>query len=287
MSKTVYSVAPTNSSTATFRLWGKALSDALEAVGFIKTADTGQIDWTSVSVPGTSTYAGYEIRRLSDTLQATTPVFAKIEYGTGSSSTYPKLQITVGRETDGAGNIIGVSATAITFGGGAQSATAYDCYVSGGEGYVAFGLYITSSTTSHPWLFYLARPRDANGTLNEQGINIVGQSASATFYHQWLPEIGSPVPYTPAGGPFCSGPKSGTGAYGSTVGIFPIFTNMGFAAHPDGIGIAVFAADIGAGGQVISVSVFGANHDFVSCGVGSGGFINGNSTASTLLLRWE
>jgi hypothetical protein len=287
MSKTTYSIAQTNASTATFRAWGKALSDALEAMGFIKTADTGQIDWTAVNVPGVGTYAGYEIRRLSDTLQATTPVYAKIEYGTGSSATYPKMQITVGRAVDGAGNLVGITATAITFGGGIQSATNYDCYVSGGEGYIMFALYVTSTTTTHPQLFYLARPRDANGTLNAHGINVVGQTGGATFYHQWLPEVGSPIPYATASGPFCAGPKAGTGSYGSTVGVFPIFTNMGYAAHPDGIGIAVFAADIGAGGQVIPVSVFGASHDFISCGVGNTGFINGNTAASSLLLRWE
>lgn len=283
--KQSFQAAPTNVDDASFRNWGSRLCAALEAVGFIKTADTGQIDWTTVTKPAISTYQGYEIRRLSDTLQSSVPIYAKIEFGAATTATYPKMRITLGRGTDGAGNITGIPATQVVLTCASQNATAYDCYVSGGEGYVAFGMFVTG-TSSYVLLFYIARPRDAGGTINNKGFNIVGQSGS-TFTQQWYPAVGSPMPNTPMAGPFCTGPKVGTGSFGTTVGVFPVFTYMGYAAHPDGVGIAYFPADMAGGGVVVTLQMFGANHDFVTGGAAGTGFINGNSTVSSLLLRWE
>jgi hypothetical protein len=284
--KTSYSVAPNATSDATFRAWGKALSDALEAMGFTKTADTGQIDWATAATPGAAAYAGYEIRQFTDALQATVPIIVRIDYGAGATATYPRLQITVGRASSGAGVLVGITSLAMVLTMN-YNATASDCYVSCGVGYVSAALHASSGTTSIPTMFYLARPRDANGTVNSKGVNIVGQ-AGAVFNQQWLPAVGSPVPGSLAmTAPFCAGPKAGTGSYGTTLGVFPIFTYMGYAGHPDGIGIAAFCTDVGAGGQVVSVSMFGVSHDFITGGTTNTGYINGNTTVSTLLVRWE
>ncbi|MCB1713466.1 MAG: hypothetical protein KDH96_13660, partial [Candidatus Riesia sp.] len=70
---------PSSSTDALFRDWGSKLSAAIQAVGLVKTGDTGQINWSTVTV-GTG-IRGYEIFRFNDSLQATTPVFIKIEYG--------------------------------------------------------------------------------------------------------------------------------------------------------------------------------------------------------------
>jgi len=49
-----------NSDTTGFRVWGSAVSNALAEIGLTKTADTGQIDWTTVAFIANS-FSGYEI----------------------------------------------------------------------------------------------------------------------------------------------------------------------------------------------------------------------------------
>jgi len=112
----------TSITTAAFRTWGKQFSDALTAVGLAKTSDTGQIDWTTVTGPTINTYAGYEIRRLSDSIDSTYPIFLKIEYGAGASTSYCAMRISVGHASDGAGNLTGwLAANGVIVHGGTGS----------------------------------------------------------------------------------------------------------------------------------------------------------------------
>src|SRR6186997_665737 len=98
----------TNSSDANFRVWGAYISSKLLAGGMVQTADTGQINWTTVLTPtGINTYAGYEIWRFADALQASAPVYFKIEYGEGSNVDGPAVRVKFGTGSDGAGNLTG------------------------------------------------------------------------------------------------------------------------------------------------------------------------------------
>lgn len=106
--------APTNATDALFRLWGKWISDNLTSGGITKTSDTGQIDWTTVTAPASSGVSkGYEIRVLSDSLQATYPQYIKLEYGSAGNSSTPGMWITTGTGSDGAGNLTGFGAARI------------------------------------------------------------------------------------------------------------------------------------------------------------------------------
>jgi hypothetical protein len=100
---------PDNSTLANYLAWAKGIADALKTLpGLAQSADTGQINWASVAaVPGVNAYSGYEIYRLNDSLDATAPVFIKIEYGTGASVNQPALRISVSTATNGAGTLTG------------------------------------------------------------------------------------------------------------------------------------------------------------------------------------
>lgn len=95
---------------AGFRVWGKFLSDSFESGGWLKTADTGQVDWTTVARPAINTAAGYEIRK-SPTQSGYTDFYLKIEYGSGSNVAYPAIWFTVGTGSDGAGTLTGTVST--------------------------------------------------------------------------------------------------------------------------------------------------------------------------------
>lgn len=94
---------------AEFRVWCQAVHDKLSAAGCVQTSDTGQINLSTVTVPATSTFAGYEIWRFNDADQSTVPVFFKIEYGKGSTATRIQIKVTVGTGSDGAGGISNAS----------------------------------------------------------------------------------------------------------------------------------------------------------------------------------
>jgi hypothetical protein len=99
------------SGDADFRTWGKGVSDAIAATGLVKSADTGQIDWTTVARPAANGVAGYEIWKFTDAMQATLPVFIKLEYGVGAAADRPQVAVTVGTGTNGAGAINGQANT--------------------------------------------------------------------------------------------------------------------------------------------------------------------------------
>jgi hypothetical protein len=104
----------TNSATFTvdnqtdlgFQTWVQGVITGLLAVGLTQTADTGQINTSTVTAPtAANTTQGYTIWSFNDTLQSTAPIFIKLEFGSGNGQYYPIMWITVGTGSDGAGNI--------------------------------------------------------------------------------------------------------------------------------------------------------------------------------------
>lgn len=139
MTTSSWSTVINHTTDAGFRAWGKEYSDNLAAVGLVKTADTGQIDWVTVARPAINTAAGYEIWRFNDSLQATAPIFIKIEYGTSTQADIPGIWITVGTSSNGAGTIGG----SVVFGRDVLSnqnvlstTTAYPSYFCHTEGFL-------------------------------------------------------------------------------------------------------------------------------------------------------
>lgn len=103
---TTAALLTTPSNDATFRAYGAALAAMFAAVGLVKTSDTGQINWSTATYPGTTnTDTGYEIYRFDDALQATRPIFLKVRYGRGMVSPGFRMGIDWGYSTDGAGNL--------------------------------------------------------------------------------------------------------------------------------------------------------------------------------------
>jgi hypothetical protein len=117
-----------HSSDATFRVWGSEFSTKLAAVGLTNTADTGQINWTTVARPTTSlpNAAGYEIWRFADST-----IYLKLEYGTDTNSC-PAMWITVGTGSNGSGALTGQTSTRRIWTGNqnaASTVTAYNSYM--------------------------------------------------------------------------------------------------------------------------------------------------------------
>src|SRR4051812_38221933 len=85
---------------ATFRAWGSGIAAQIAAMGLVQTSDTGQINWTTVTRPGINVLAGYEMWRFADSLQATKPVFIRLDYGIAPvANDRPRIVARVGTAT--------------------------------------------------------------------------------------------------------------------------------------------------------------------------------------------
>jgi hypothetical protein len=99
-------------SDAEWRAWCQEIDTALKASGFlVAAADTGQIDLTTAVRGAINTYSGYKIYRANDVLQATKPMFLKVEYGVAGAITRPLLRFQMSTATNGAGALSGQNST--------------------------------------------------------------------------------------------------------------------------------------------------------------------------------
>jgi hypothetical protein len=92
-----------------------------------------------------------------------------------------------------------------------------------------------------------------------------------------LPKKGLQFPTSPTYGITVLVPNVGNSfSYGGNLGIFPVYSHMGYIANPN-LSACVFGDQgIASIGSVITVSIYGNNHDFILTGARVGS-INGNS----------
>lgn len=182
MTTATWSSGNIHGSDANFRTWGKELSDQLALMTtLVKTADTGQINWTTVLRPAINTDGGYEVYYLNDSMHATAPIYIKIYYGTGTVATNVRIRFEIGTATNGAGVISGQGIGSVqTFttdatGGSATAANSYLCVTSG-----FFGLMWKMTTT--PGLLIIQRTCNGDGTINNKGAFVMWRQLTVYAY---------------------------------------------------------------------------------------------------------
>lgn len=171
------------STDAAFRVWGSELSGKFSAVGMVQTADTGQINWTTVTRAAViNTAAGYEIWKLSSS-----NLYFKIEYGTGGTQpTIPSLWITTGTGSNGTGTLTGQTSTRVQIGNTSSAITStvtnYQSYLCATANYFGLSWKISSaSTTSKPRAFIVcAQTVDNTGAASTVGYIQVVSSTSGS-----------------------------------------------------------------------------------------------------------
>jgi hypothetical protein len=94
------------STNAQFQSLATSVAQALQAIGLVKTGDTGQMNTATIVFPaGISTSAGYEIRRFDDALQGSYPIYIRWEAWRGAATNDAAIRFRFGTGTDGAGNL--------------------------------------------------------------------------------------------------------------------------------------------------------------------------------------
>lgn len=211
-----------NGSTAQFRLWAGQVRQALLDVGLVKTADTGQIDLTTVLLnTGGNTSSGFDMFRFNDALQGQRPIFIKVEYGFSNVANSTGMFITVGSSTDGAGNITSGLVSGRrhhgTFNTTAPNSN-INAYFSGDGSYLSF--FIPGGNFGLLWS--VERTRNIDGTANGDGVLTVTRSAITptynlsiiSFLNGYLSDGGGDIAAVP-------GPGWGSTSVGGDVFFFP------------------------------------------------------------------
>lgn len=178
-------------SDAAFRTWvAEIITMLFTTVGATQTADTGQINTSTVTRAAViNTAAGYVIGRFNDTAQSTSPVFFKLEFGTGTAQpANPAMWITVGTGSNGSGTITGTVSTRVALGNFAailSTTTPFitrACYsAAAGVLWLSWKLGAVSggATTTALGGFAIFRSADNTGTVTTDSVHILSASATA------------------------------------------------------------------------------------------------------------
>lgn len=155
-------------------------------IGLTQTADTGQTANGGTVRPGVGTAGGYIILRFNDTAQATSPVFMKIEYGTGGTTSIPQIWISCGRGSDGAGNLTTVTFARSSVTNNVQPTSIITSYVSKfcwnpTLGAFSFIWKVSATGTTNQTLggLVLARSNDGSGVVTTDAVFILVNTYNA------------------------------------------------------------------------------------------------------------
>lgn len=280
---------------ANFRIWGKAVSDGLQAVGGIAKLSagdsSGQIDWATVAKPAANTAAGYEMYALADTLQATYPVFIKIEYGSGAAGNNVSIWITVGFAHNGAGTLTGFVTTRLQYNTTQNYAvTVYaTSYISAATNRLAFRLRNNpGSGTNQPWCLSVERTHAANGSDTNYGVIVLKSGGGASSWYNYLISFATGVVTTE--GPTnisVLAPVTGHGSAGGTTAIYPVWAYGGPYLCPHGGFVFAFPGNI-TSRVPFSVTLLGSAKTFLPSNyTEDGGLLARGSVTLIPCVRWD
>lgn len=286
----------TNSSDANFRIWGSAFADKLGEAGLVQTADTGQIDWVTVTAPGViNTFQGYEIWRFNDALQATAPVFIKFEYGSATGSVNnPAVRFQLGSGSDGAGALTGSLSTVTTAMATALAVTTTH-YWSGSTGrfLALMGGGGTGSGVNTPLIFSLERSKAASGADTVEAVLVIykdavtGAAAGSYAQYAWDTNTGMKTVIEGSLGLSVLLPSVGTGVTGTQVATYPVFHTKGVFMNP-GMNIQVYFHDDIVALGAVSIPMYGSNRTYLPVGTSvASGIVLRSANANSFLIRYE
>lgn len=268
----ITTTVPRSNSNAEFQAWGSQISAAIANCGLIKESDANvgtQINWATVAAPNAATQSrGYEIYRFDDAMQATTPVYFKLEYGSGSSNTIPGLWLTVGSGANGSGNVTGNTTTRQTI-VSLTSAVAKTSYYSGANNRLCF-VFCAGGTTQEQMTMGLERTLDANGAVTADGLAIILSNSFTKFQALWTPTTGNVTAWESTFGVLTPStiPNSGLrrGNAGAHLAYYPFFFNQGAKWFPpQTMFVAYFTGEFVTGVSA-PIPVYGANVFYMPMG---------------------
>lgn len=277
--------APVNDD-ARFQAWVQAVHDTLAAVGLVQTADTGQIDPATTTVPGsTGGVAGYEVWAFNDALQPTKPILIKVEYGINLTAGVPALAYTVGTHTDGAGTIGGQQTQRISPNSFSNLAAGDHPVLGSGDGsYVALlSMGDFANVNVGSGFLIIERTKDSNGVVTDDGFVVFTTVGNSPFFMA-VPFLGT----VPAAGSYFPGvdpSKAGIAQLGASIGMYPL---MVFLGKPFYLWHGILGVPSFPGLTEFSAKHLGADHNFLALTKAvAPSTLAADGVGAALAIRWE
>lgn len=297
-----------HAATANFRTWAAEVIAQLLAVGLTQTADTGQINTATVNKPAINTSAGYAIFRFNDTAQGSSPIFMRIEFGTGSATTNPQMWITVGSGTNGAGTINGLALDRVSVTGDVAPVSTATPYVSrfcynAAQGFLGMAWKLNGAAANvNLGGFFIFRSTDSAGAPTTDAALLITNSTSTggstgnAGYMQVISYVNATA-YNAAAVP--AWPLSSWGYvpfgvtatfFGSNSQVFPVFQYTPVLGISASTAMALLA-EVGMGSTVTLALIGVTTHTFIQVGGAFGTSQITQQSLSTatygMLMLWE
>ena len=265
---TATTFAPTLADTTpNWLLSVKAVSDQLKAFGWVQTADTGQINWTTVTKPTAATaVAGVEVFHPADALQSVAPYLLLVSYGVNGTATRPAVWFRVGQATDGASNAIGTTwgatfmVTAV-----AGSATINRMRFSGDTGSFRCMLWEDGANSNYyaQGVFSLCRTKNSVGDPDVTGVCMQGTLDNSNTGSLIVPFTGVPPAANTTWLALIPGSPNASALWGTTIGVSPVYPTLGYVRNPLVELVVHFRGDVSAG-SVFSLTLYGISRNYLS-----------------------
>lgn len=303
-----------NSTLANFKAWAgnsTGIASFLQTAGsgLSQTADTGQVNWSSIaSVPTVGNYV-YEIYKNTDAL---TNFYFKIEYGTGaaSSNTNPRIRISIGTGTNGAGVLTGIIAgpmvVQIQDPSVPSTSITYACWMSAAPGRLSILMWQGNTVnTGATCMFGLERSCDTSGNYNSAFVTLMSAgnngTSSGTGYQQSIVFSASATPLVTSGMFLVSMLANAnfstfnTTNFNGKIGLSPMFPWVGDFDNPHRIVMLGMAGDFTEGASYTIASgnmPYGISKTYIATKTSraTGQLVpntNGNNVYSALLVEYD
>lgn len=264
--------------------------------GWTKTTCTGEADPTTIAHPTVAnTKQGFRVYAMADSLQATAPIYMRVDWGSGGAAATFAMWVTLGTGVNtGTGAITGVAFGPIQFGGNTNSTGAVKSYGSGSTNRFCIALFTTTSNVG--WMcFGVERTKNSNGVDTSDGLLILGQSttggggvADFSQYANFV-SLGSQPAQETAWTYVLSHVNPST--FSSNVGVSLVIQFAGAAVQP-GMNFIVTRSSDFAAGATVTVTVYGASRTYQHLDVCAQAKANAGSsvpgdTAGRICIRYD
>lgn len=267
---------PDSTVAANIRAWTQFVEDTLVTTGgWAATADTGQtLPSAMAATTAVNQKRGFRIYKMTDALQATAPVFMRVDYGSASAQA-AGLWITIGTGSDGLGNITGVlwnggaSATPSIGSSIASLVLANNSYGSAGPGRACIALFIQSTSVQYNTVFCIERSKDAAGADTGAGLLLLygggiseGTTLSAMARSRYIVVTGGTQPTLETGLNYIISTNSPSQSFApGDIGLGIVFHFKGVSQQPGMNMLITNTTDVSSEGQ-ISLNLYGQQRQY-------------------------
>jgi hypothetical protein len=271
-----------------FKSWAMSISSALSSFGWLKSADTGQVNWSTISVTPTNSTPVFEIWKANDSLASTLPIFIKVWYlVTATSPAGPTIELTFGTGSNGAGTLTNATAT-ITLNSvpASQTNLSYECDYSGSSGRFACCMF---QGWSGCFFFSVERSHDASANDTGSYFTFLAVGSLNTGVQQTVRPSSAGGPLPAESSPITVHTSNTTGIVpggDASLSACPVWPMVGGLGNPLLNAVSVKTNDV-AGSLIVPVSLYGTARNYLIMKTLNSGSIGrlGGSTGLAMLCQ--